>query len=323
MNRRIAVSGASGLIGTKLVTSLLAEGDSVYRLVRRKPPESASEIYWNHETSEIDSARLEGMDAVVHLAGKPLDEHRWTPAIKAAVYASRIEGTGLISRTLARLTNPPRVLVSASATDYYAESESPVGEADGRPGSGYVAEMCRDWEAATEPARTAGIRVVPIRIPSVLAAKGHSILAAFLPLFRRGLGPILGSGRQLMCFIALDDMVRAIEHIIDCETLSGPVNVLAPQVVTQREFAATLGSILHRPVILRIPGFLLRAMMGEVADAILAGDTNLKPEKLLASGFQFQFPDLTSALRHELQQTSAGADRAHPASPVRPAPAHR
>jgi uncharacterized protein len=301
MDRRIAISGASGLIGSKLTASLRKQGDTVCRFVRQRPVEGSSDIYWNHETGEIDTARLEGLEVVIHLAGKPLDADRWTPAVKEAVYSSRIRGTALISEALARLKTPPRLLISASATDYYAESATPIGEAEGRPGRGFVPEMCRDWEAATEPARQAGIRVALIRIPSVLAANGHSVLAAMLPLFRLGLGFVLGSGEQLMCFVALDDMIRAIRHITVCEQLVGPVNVLAPEPVTNREFARTLGKILHRPVLVRVPAFLLRWAMGEVAEAILAGDSPLKPEKLLASGFRFDFPDIAGALRHELR----------------------
>ena len=302
VNMKIAISGASGLIGSKLAMQFVRRGYSVHRLVRSKPADSSPDIYWNYETGEIDALRLEGMDVVIHLAGKPLDEQRWTPDVKKAVYVSRITGTTLISKTLAQLSNPPRLLISASATDYYADSETPIGEAEGRPGKGYLPEMCRDWEAATDSARQAGIRVVSIRIPSVLAADGHSILAAFLPLFRYGVGPVLGSGKQLMCFISRDDLIRAIEHIIACEQIVGPVNVLAPEPVTNREFAKTPGRILHRPVFVRIPAFVLRLAMGEVAEAILAGDTRLKPEKLLATGFRFDHPTLESALRHELSQ---------------------
>ncbi len=300
--RKIAVSGASGLIGSKLVTSLERQGHSVSRLVRRKPVGGSGDIYWNYEAREIDTTRLEGIDVVIHLAGKPLDEQRWTPKIKAAVYDSRIKGTTFLSESLARLAKPPQLLISASATDYYAESDGTIGESDGQPGHGFVSEMCQDWEAATEAARRAGIRVVLIRIPSVLAAEGHSLLGAFLPLFKRGLGFVLGNGRQLMCFITRDDMIRAIEHIMVCEQIVGPVNVLAPEVVSNREFAKTLGRILHRPVFLRIPAFVLRVAMGEVAEAILAGDTRLRPDKLLATGFRFESPDIDSSLRHELVQ---------------------
>ncbi|MGE5176686.1 MAG: TIGR01777 family oxidoreductase [Hyphomicrobiales bacterium] len=302
MNRQIAISGASGLVGSKLASTLEQRGWSVRRLVRSRPRDDVRDIYWNPETGEIDTARLEGLDVVVHLAGKPLDEQRWTPEVKAAVYASRVAGTTFVSTTLARLADPPRLLVSASATDFYAETAAPVDEAEGRPGTGYLAEMCRDWEAATDAARQAGIRVVTIRIPSVLAREGHSILAAFLPLFRWGVGPILGTGRQLMCFISRDDLIRAVEHIIACDRLSGPVNVLAPEPVTNEEFARTLGRVLRRPVFVRLPGAILRLAMGEVADAILAGDACLRPGKLLATGFRFDHPDLESALRHELAQ---------------------
>ena len=160
--------------------------------------------------------------------------------------------------------------------------------------------MCQGWERATVPACRAGIRVVNVRIPSVLAATGHSVLAAFLPLFRAGLGFTLGSGKQLMCFVALDDMVRAVEHIVDHEELAGPVNVLAPQPVTNAEFARALASLLHRPAFLRLPRWVLRLAMGEVADAICEGDANLRPAKLTETGFQFLCPDISSALKHEL-----------------------
>jgi len=269
------------------------------RLVRHRT-DRPDEVYWNPETREIDAKRLEGLDVVVHLAGKPLDGERWTPEVKQAVYASRVTGTTLISETLGRLGARPNLLIAASATDYYAFSSSPTSEADGRPGSGFVSEMCQAWEGATVAAREAGIRVVNVRIPSALAATGHSVLAAFLPLFRVGLGFTLGSGKQLMCFVALDDMVRAIEHIVDHTELSGPVNVLAPEPVTNAEFAHALAGVLHRPMFLRVPRWVLRLAMGEVADAICEGDANLRPAKLTATGFQFLCPDIRSALRHEL-----------------------
>jgi len=249
---------------------------------------------------DIEADRLEALDALVHLAGKPLDDERWTPKVKEAIYASRIEGTRLISETLARLHTPPRLLISASATDYYAFSATPVGEDDGKPGRGFVSEMCQAWERATDAAKKAGIRVVNIRIPSVLAKDGHSVLAALLPLYRMGLGPILGTGRQLMCFVARDDMVGAIEYIMVHEELYGPVNVSAPEPVTNAEFARTLSRVLQKPRFLRVPRPVLRLAMGEVADALLEGDANLRPVKLAASGFSFLFPDLESALRHEL-----------------------
>ncbi|HYL11622.1 MAG TPA: TIGR01777 family oxidoreductase [Terriglobales bacterium] len=296
----IAISGASGLIGSKLVESLNQKGDTVVRLVRDRTNKSTDRIFWNPSTKEIEADRLEGTDVVIHLAGKPLDEERWTTRVKAEIYASRIGGTKFISETMSRLRIPPRLLISASATDYYAFSAEPVGEEDGRPGRGFVSEMCQDWERATDPAQKAGIRTVHIRIPSVLSKDGHSILAGLLPLFRKGLGPVIGTGKQLMCFIARDDMVRAIQHIIEHDELCGPVNVLAPQPVTNADFASILSRVVHRPRFLRVPGPILRLVMGEVAEALLEGDASLRPRKLVASGFEFRWPDLESALRHEL-----------------------
>ena len=297
---RIVISGASGLIGSKLVESLNQKGDLVIRLVRDRTDKSPDRIFWNPSTREIEPERLEGTDVFIHLAGKPLDEQRWTPRVKEEIYTSRIEGTKFISETIAHLQIPPRLFISASATDYYAFSADPIGEEDGRPGRGFVSEMCQDWEHATDLAQKAGIRIVHIRIASVLAKDGHGILAELLPLFRKGLGPVVGTGKQLMCFIARDDMVRAIQHIIDHNELCGPVNVLAPQPVSNAEFASILSRVVHRPRFLRIPGPMLRLAMGEVADALLEGDANLRPKKLIASGFEFHWPDLESALRHEL-----------------------
>ena len=297
---RLAISGASGLIGSKLVESLNQKGDTVVRLVRSRANGSPDQIFWNPSTKEIEAERLEGMEVFIHLAGKPLDEQRWTSQVKQEIYASRIEGTKFISETIGHLGVPPRLFISASATDYYAFSADPIGEEDGRPGQGFVSEMCQDWEHATDAAQKAGIRTVHIRIAAVLARVGHGILTELLPLFRKGLGPILGTGKQLMCFIARDDMVRAIQHIIDHNELCGPVNMSAPQPVSNAEFARILSHVVRRPRFLRVPGSILRLAMGEVADALLEGDANLRPKKLLASGFEFHWPDLESALRHEL-----------------------
>ncbi len=297
---RIAVTGASGLIGSKLVVSLRAGGNRVVPLVRCRTTDQAEQIFWDPVTGEIEAGKLEGVDVVIHLAGKPLDEQRWTPKVKDAIHASRIGGTALISRTVARLAVRPRLLITASATDYYATTSTATGENEGRPGTGFVSEMTQAWEEAASPAREAGIRVVHLRTPSVLAGEGHGILTAFLPLFKAGLGPKLGSGRQLMCFVARDDMVRAIAFIIDHPELTGPVNVVTPEPVTNAEFARALAKVLGRPRFLRVPGWLLRAAMGEVADSVLEGDANLRPAKLSAAGFEFLYPDIESALRHEL-----------------------
>lgn len=303
---RIAITGASGLIGTRLASAFQVEGHEVLKLVRRTPVHP-DEVYWNPAAGEIDRRRLEELDVVIHLAGKPLDQKRWNPRIKQEIWASRVDGTTLISKTLAALENPPRLLVSASATDYYEFIATPIGESDGRPGTGFVSEMCQAWEKATESARTAGIRVVTIRIPSVLGGHGHAIDAVLLPLCKRGLGPVFGSGEQLVCYISCDDLVRAIHHIIDDEQLSGPVNVIAPAPVTFKTLVRTLSRILGRRSYVRIPGFVLRLLMGEVAGEFLEGDANLRPERLEASGFRFLYPDIEGALRHELGACAATA----------------
>ena len=303
---RIAVSGASGLIGSRLVGAFDAEGDEVLKLVRRAPA-AGDEVFWDPRAGEIDGERLEGLDVVVHLAGKPLDGQRWNPEVKREIWASRVDGTRLLSTTLAALAEPPRLLVSASATDYYASVGTPIGETDGRPGTGFVSEMCQAWENATEPARSAGVRVVTIRIPSVLAGHGHAIDAALLPLCKRGLGPVFGSGRQLVCYISCDDLVRAVRHIIATEDMSGPVNVVAPAPVTFKTLVRTLSRLCGRRTYLRVPGFGLRLLMGEVAGEFLEGDADLRPERLEASGFRWLYADIEGALRHELEVWEATA----------------
>ena len=300
---QVLISGASGTIGSTLCSTLEARGHTIRRLVRQRANMRPDDIYWSVESKTIETERLEGVDVVVHLAGKPLDEKRWSPAEKTAIYRSRIDGTRLLSETVASLASRPRLFISASATDYYASNDAAVDETTGQPGAGFVSRMCQDWEEATAAAARAGIRVVNLRIPTVLSAEGHGILTTLLPLFRLGLGPVLGSGRQLMCFIARDDLARAVEHIMARDDIEGPVNVLAPETVTFRQFAKTVGELVHRPVFLRVPGLVLRLAMGEVADMVLEGDTRLVPRKLLSTGFRFEFPDLRSALRHELCQT--------------------
>jgi uncharacterized protein (TIGR01777 family) len=314
---RVAISGASGLVGSRLRASLERQGHTVLRLVRERSRAAPDAVFWSPATREIAAERLEDLDALVHLAGKPLDGERWTPAVKAAVLASRVDGTRLISETIGGLRHPPPVFISASATDYYAFTTEPTGEDEGAPGSGFVAEMCQAWERATEPAQRADVRVVQLRIPSVLAREGHSILAALLPLFRLGLGPVLAQGTQLMCFIARDDLVRAIQYLMTHGDVSGPVNVLTPYPVTNAEFARTLARILHRPRFLRLPYLVLRVLMGEVAGAVIGGDANLRPKKLLASGFEFLYPDIETAIRHELATGPAfGGEAPMPGEPA-------
>jgi uncharacterized protein (TIGR01777 family) len=285
------------LIGSAVVSALRARGDGVIRLVRQDA-QSADEIAWNPTGGRIDLARLEGVDAAIHLAGASLTS-RWTPEQKDAIRKSRLLGTDLLARTLAGLATRPRVLVSASAVGYYGNRGDEVLTESSGPGSGFLADVCREWEAAAQPAREAGIRVAHPRFAVVLAAAG-GILAKIAPIFRLGAGGPLGQGRQYLPWVAIDDVVGAILLALDREHLDGPINVVAPRAVTNREFTSALGHTLGRPAVLSVPAAALRAMFGEMADEALLASQRVAPARLEAAGFAFRFPELEPALRHAL-----------------------
>lgn len=288
------------MIGSAVVSALRARGDQVIRLVREEAP-NANEVAWTPTGGRIDTARLEGIDAAVHLAGANLAS-RWTPEQKDAIRKSRLLGTGLLARTLAGLATRPRVLVSASAVGYYGNRGDEVLTESSGPGSGFLADVCREWEAAAQPARETGIRVVHPRFAIVLAAAG-GVLAKITPIFRLGAGGPLGQGRQYLPWVAIDDAVGAILLALDREQLDGPVNVVAPRAVTNREFTSALGHALSRPAVLSVPAAALRAMFGEMADEALLASQRVKPARLEAAGYAFRFPDLEPALRHVLAVT--------------------
>jgi uncharacterized protein (TIGR01777 family) len=294
----ILVTGASGLIGSALVSSLSAAGYSVTRLVRRPPQSGEKAVRWDPLTGFIDASALEGLDGVVHLAGESIAE-RWTAAKKVSIRDSRVKGTEVLCEALAQLASPPKVLVSASAIGYYGDRGEEILREESAPGSGFLAEVCRAWEAATEPARQAGLRTVQLRFGVVLSPAGGA-LAKILPPFRLGLGGVLGSGRQYMSWIALDDAIGAIQQAIVTDNLQGPTNAVAPDAVTNQEFTHTLGKILRRPTVVPLPAFAARLMFGEMADALLLASAHVQPAKLLAVGYRFRYPTLAEALRHLL-----------------------
>ena len=294
----ILVTGAGGLIGTALVSSLIASGHEVTRLVRGQPKPGEKAAHWDPMAGSIDASALEGVDAVVHLAGENIAE-RWTAAKKARIRDSRVRGTQLLCETLTRLSSPPKVLVSASAIGYYGDRGEETLTDDSPPGRGFLSEVCRAWEAATEPARQQGIRVVPLRLGVVLSTAGGA-LAKILPPFRLGLGGVLGSGRQYMSWIALDDVVGAIQHAIVTDALQGPSNAVAPRAITNQEFTKTLGKVLGRPTAIPLPAFAARLMFGEMADELLLASARVQPTKLLASGYRFRYPELEEALQQLL-----------------------
>jgi uncharacterized protein (TIGR01777 family) len=296
----ILVSGSTGLVGTALIPALTAGGNEVVRLVRSKSRSPSKELIgWDPEANYIDAAGLEGLDGIVHLAGESIASGRWTALKKARIRDSRVRGTRLLCEALAHASRPPAVFVCASAIGFYGDRGDEVLTEASAGGKGFLAEVCRDWEAATEFARQKGIRVVNLRFGVILSARGGA-LAKMLTPFKMGAGGVIGSGRQYMSCIAIDDVVRAIQHALSTHSLSGPVNVVDPAPLTNRDFTKTLGKILGRPTILPAPAFALRTLLGEMADELLLSSARVEPKKLLQSGFQFQYPELESALRHVL-----------------------
>lgn len=282
---QVLVSGSSGLVGSALVTALEGAGHSVVRLVRRIP--AANEI-------RMDSGVAEGFDAVVHLAGESI-AGRWTAAKKAAIRDSRVQGTSTLATALARTSRPPKVMVCASAIGIYGDCGDEVLREDSAHRSDFLAQVCQQWEAATEPAARAGIRVVSLRIGVVLSPRGGA-LGRMLTPFRMGAGGHIGSGRQWMSWITLDDVVGAIQHALATDSLRGPVNTVAPNPVTNAEFSRVLGQVLHRPTILPLPAFMVRMIFGEMGEALLLGSQRVDCGKLVASGFRFRHPELKPAL---------------------------
>ncbi len=294
---KILVTGATGLVGSALVPFLAGGGHEVVRLGRTAP--EASDIRWDPDAGVIETGALEGFDGVVHLAGENIATGRWTAEKKRRIKESRVRGTSLLAATLAGLERPPRVLVSASAIGFYGDRGEEDLTEGSAAGSGFLSEVCREWEAATGAAEGKGIRVAHARLGVVLSKNGGA-LAKMLTPFRLGAGGIIGNGRQYMSWITLDDTVAAIGHLLSTESAAGPVNVVAPVPVTNHEFTKTLGRVLRRPTLFPMPGFAARLAFGEMADALLLASTRVKPAGLLDSGYAFRHGSLEEGLRHVL-----------------------
>jgi uncharacterized protein (TIGR01777 family) len=263
-----------------------------------RAPGSAA-VEWNPEGGTIDAAALEGHDAAVHLAGEPIAEGRWDDAKKRRITESRVKGTRLIAETLAGLERKPRVLVSASAIGFYGDRGAEVMREESASGEGFLSEVCREWEKATLAASQAGVRVVHVRIGFVLDAEGGGLPKMLTP-FKLGVGGKVGSGRQYISWITLEDLVRVLRRAIEDESLRGPVNAVAPGAVTNEEFTKALGHVLGRPTLLPVPTFALRLAFGEVADAVMLASTRVEPARLTESGFDFRHTELEAALRSVL-----------------------
>lgn len=293
---RVLMAGASGLIGTALRRSLAADDAEVVSLVRRRPG-AENERYWDPATGKLDPAVVEGFDAVINLAGAGIGDKRWSDERKQSIRDSRIASTSLLVSRLVAAEKRPDVLISASAIGFYGHRDVPVTETDG-PASpaDFLSEVCVDWEAAAAPAAEGGIRTAMIRTGLVLTQEGGALAKLLLP-FRMGLGGKLGSGSTWWSWISIDDHIRAVRHIMD-EPISGPVNLTAPNPVTNAQFTKTLGKVLHRPTILPVPKFALDLLLGsELAEALLFTSAQVAPSVLERTGFEFHHPELETALR--------------------------
>ncbi|GGS99910.1 epimerase [Planobispora rosea] len=291
----IIVTGSSGLLGTALVKALRADGARVVRLVRRAP-QSSEESFWNPAKGLVDPAALEGAEAVVHLAGAGIGDRRWDGPRKRELLSSRVEGTQTLATALTELSSRPPVLLSASAIGYYGDTGDRAVDESGPSGEGFLAGLVRAWEAEAEPAARAGVRTVLLRTGLVLSRDG-GMLSRMLPIFKLGLGAPLGSGRQYWSWISMDDWVHAVLHTLRTRELDGPVNLTAPEPVTNAEFTAALGRALRRPTMpLPVPGPVLRAALGEFAqEGVLIGQ-RVTPRRLLDTGYVFRHIHLNEAL---------------------------
>jgi uncharacterized protein len=300
---KILISGASGLTGKALVTTLRAQGHSVARLARPGGAASSDDIAWDPLAATIDVAAMEGTDAVVHLSGAKIDEGRWTAARKAVLRSSRIDTTRVLVDALASLRHAPRVFVSASAIGCYGDRGDEILTESSSIGADFLSLTVRDWEAEATRAEVSGIRTVMLRFGVILSSEGGALPQMLLP-FRFGLGGRLGTGKQWMSWIALEDAIGIICSAIANENLAGPLNVVAPNPLTNADFTRIAAKVLHRPAIFAAPAFALRMALGEMADALLLASQRVIPERLLAEGYAFRFPELESALQAILARTS-------------------
>jgi len=294
---RIAVTGASGLIGSALAPALRERGHAVLPMTRSAG--APGTISWRPKTGEIDARALQDVDAVVHLAGENIASGRWTDARKRAIRDSRVVGTNLLAKTIAGLERGPSVFVCASAVGFFGHRGDEILTEQSPPGEGFLPDVCVAWEAACDPARAAGLRVANLRFGILLSTDDGALKEMLLP-FRFGVGGVLGSGRQYMSWITLADTVRVIVHALENDAVAGPVNVTAPRPVTNREFTKTLGRLISRPTLLPVPAFALRLLLGEMADALLLASIRVEPAALARTGFRFLHEDLETGLRFEL-----------------------
>jgi uncharacterized protein len=292
----VLVSGATGLVGSALIPELEARGHTVRRLTRT--PRSEGDIRWDPEGGIIEGD-LAGTDAVVHLGGESIAEGRWTEEKKRRILESRQKGTRLLAEEIAGLPEPPSVMVSVSATGYYGDRGNELLTEESESGDLFLSEVCREWESAADPAREAGVRVVHPRFGIVLSTEGGA-LGTTLPIFKLGGGGKVGSGRQYWSWVAFDDVIGSIFHVLETDDLSGPVNVVTPDAPTNAEYTRVLGKVLNRPTFFTVPAPAARVALGGIADELLLASARVEPARLQETGYTFRHPELEGALRHLL-----------------------
>lgn len=300
---RILVSGASGLIGEPLTLFLQSHGHSIVRLVRPGDPRTPNSILWDPEKKLASLSDFEGFDAVIHLAGEPLSLSRWNRAKKEKIMNSRKEGTSFLVHLIRSVKTPPKVFLSASAVGFYGDRGDELLTEESGKGEGFLADVCEAWEKASQPLASIGVRVIQARFGMVLGQDGGALKKMIIP-FRLGLGGTFGSGHQWVSWIALDDLISAIDHLLFHSDLHGAVNLVSPYLVRQNEFAQILSQCLHRKTFLWVPAFVLRLIFGEAADGLILASARVSPDKILASNFAFRYSDLRSALFQALKMTS-------------------
>jgi uncharacterized protein len=296
---RVLVSGSSGLIGSALVKSLRERGDTVVRLVRSESATSEPSVVWDPQGGKIDPDDIEGYDAAIHLAGSSVAEGRWTAARKAEIRSSRVLSTLLLCDEFTAIESPPKVLLCASAIGYYGDRGEELLVEDSAAGRGFLSHLCKCWEGATSPASQKGIRVVNLRFGLVLSPLGGALKKMLGP-FEMGLGGVLGSGEQYMSWVTIDDAVAGIVFAMDNAQVSGPINLVSPSAVTNREFTRALARVVSRPAFFKVPGPVARLVFGEAADELLLSSARVCPKRLMEAGFDFAHTELEPALRHLL-----------------------
>lgn len=293
----VAVTGTSGLIGSSLVSFLSKKDITVCKILREYPTEN--EISWKPENGDWDTAFTDGIDGIVHLAGENIASGRWTKEKKEKIRSSRIEGTKRLCDQILKLPTPPSVFLCASAVGFYGDRGAEILNEDSSRGDGFLPDVCIEWEGAADTISMAGIRVVNLRFSMVLSNAGGALSKMLTP-FKMGMGGKIGSGKQYMSWVAIDDVTGAIYHALVTDSLRGPVNVTSPNPVTNKEFTKTFGRVLKRPTIMPMPAFGARLAFGEMANDLLLASTRVEPEKLLDAGYHFQYPELENALKHIL-----------------------